>query len=77
MERAVKQAEDDLKSIELVMSKVRLTDDQIDEVIAMDKDYPDLKAILDNFQAVNQNMLRFWRQVGMLSENRYNTLSAI
>lgn len=77
MERAVKQAEDDLRSIEIVMNKVRMTDEQIDDVVAMDKDYPDLKAILDNFQAVNQNMLRFWRQVGMLSEGRYNTLSAI
>jgi hypothetical protein len=77
MEREVKQAEDDLKSIELVMSKVRLNDEQIDEVIAMDKDYPDLKEIIDNFQAVNKNLLKFWRQVGMLSENRYNVLSNI
>lgn len=77
MEREVKQAEDDLRSIELVMSKVRLTDEEIDEVIAMDKDYPDLKEIIDNFQVVNKNLLKFWRQVGMLSENRYNVLSSI
>jgi hypothetical protein len=50
---------------------------EIEDFISREEAHPELKEILDNFGAVNQNLLRFWRDVGLLSEPRYERLSSI
>jgi hypothetical protein len=74
---AMVEAKDDLKAIELVYKKVRMSDEEIDEFIARDKVHPELRQIMNNWSAVNKNMLGFWRQVGLLSQKRYDNLSNI
>jgi hypothetical protein len=74
---AMVEAKDSLKAIELVYKKIRMSDEEIDEFIARDTVHPELRKIMDNWSAINQNMLAFWRQVGLLSEKRYENLSNI
>jgi hypothetical protein len=76
--REFQDAKKDLETIKKIAEdKVSMSEEMIEEFISREKVHPELKEMLDNFTAVNQNMLRFWRQVGLLSENRYNTLSRI
>jgi GNAT superfamily N-acetyltransferase len=70
-------AQEDLERITIVFDKIAMTDEVIDEFIAQEKKFPDLRAIMDNWTDVNQNLLRFWRQTGVLSEKRYMQLAAI
>ena len=70
-------AKTELQDIELVFNKINMSDAEIDEFIARDKVHPELRKIMDNWSAINQNMLTFWRQVGLLSEKRYESLSNI
>ena len=74
---AMAEAKEDLKAIELVYKKVKMSDQEIDEFIALDRVNPELRKIMTNWSAINKNMLEFWRQVGLLSEKRYESLSNI
>jgi hypothetical protein len=74
---AMAEAKEDLNAIELVYNKIRMSDEEIDEFIARDAVHPELRKIMQNWSAINQNMLAFWRQVGLLSEKRYESLSNI
>ena len=74
---AMAEAKEDLQAIEVVYKKIRMSDEEIDEFIAREKVHPELRQIMDNWSAINQNMLAFWRQVGLLSEKRYENLSNI
>jgi len=74
---AMAEAKEDLKAIEVVYDKIRMSDQEIDEFIARENVHPELRQIMDNWSAINQNMLAFWRQVRLLSEKRYETLSNI
>jgi hypothetical protein len=62
---------------QLAEEKVVMSDIAIDEFIAREEAHPELREIMDNFTAVNQNLLKFWRNVGLLSEARYNALASI
>jgi viroplasmin and RNaseH domain-containing protein len=76
--REHQDAKKDLKTIKTIATdKVSMSEEMIEEFISRDKVHPELREIMDNFNSVNQNMLSFWRQVGLLSENRYKTLSQI
>ena len=70
-------AKTELQDIEIVFNKINMSDTEIDEFIARDKVHPELGKIMKNWSAINQNMLNFWRQVGLLSEKRYEALSNI
>lgn len=70
-------AREDLKAIEVAYKKINMSEEEIDEFIARDKVHPELRKIMQNWSAINQNMLSFWRQVGLLSESRYENLSNI
>jgi DNA-binding protein H-NS len=71
-------AADELKTIKRIREdKVTMSEQEIADFIQREEAHPELKEILDNFNAVNQNLLRFWRDVGLLSEARYNRLSSI
>jgi hypothetical protein len=74
---AMAEAKGGLAAIEVVYNKIRMSDPEIDEFIARDAVHPELRKIMDNWSAINQNMLAFWRQVGLLSEKRYENLSNI
>ena len=73
----INEAKKDLTAITLVKSKVMMGDQQIQDYIAREAVYPELRDIMDNWNAVNQNMLKFWKDVGMISKGRYDVLSKI
>jgi hypothetical protein len=71
-------AQEELKTIKRIREdKVTMSEQEIADFIQREEAHPELKEILDNFNAVNQNLLRFWRDVGLLSEPRYERLSSI
>jgi GNAT superfamily N-acetyltransferase len=71
-------AAEELKTIKRIREdKVTMSEQEIADFIQREEAHPELKEILDNFNAVNQNLLRLWRDVGLLSEARYNRLSSI
>ena len=74
---AMADAREDLKAIEVVYKKISMSEEEIDEFIERDTVHPELRKIMQNWSAINQNMLAFWRQVGLLSESRYDNLSNI
>jgi len=74
---AFADARTEFQDIEIVFNKINMSDTEIDEFIARDKVHPELGKIMKNWSAINQNMLTFWRQVGLLSEKRYESLSNI
>lgn len=83
-EKDIKVARDNLadarkefNDIEVVFNKINMSDSEIDEFIARDQVYPELRKIMDNWSAINKNMLNFWRQVGLHSQKRYDALSNI
>ncbi len=67
----------DLDAIKKAASSVNMSEEEMYEFAALDEKHPELRDIMDNWTAINQNLLRFWRQVGLLSQGRYDTLSAI
>ena len=73
----VEEAKRDLANIRVLMDKISMSDQEIDDFIDRENAHPELREMMDNWTAVNQNLLKFWRQVGLLSEKRYDTLSKI
>jgi len=73
----LERATQELEAIKKAASSVNMSQEEMDEFAALDAKHPELRDIMDNWTAVNQNLLRFWRQVGLLSQGRYETLSAI
>jgi hypothetical protein len=71
------EAAEALANIERAASKVNMDDEQIDEFIALEKEYPELRAMMDNWTAVNQNQLDMSYFAGNLSKARYEQLKAI
>jgi hypothetical protein len=71
------EARKSLTSIQLVERKVSMSNEEIQEFLGREKEHPELRDIMDNWNAVNQNMLNFWLDVGLLSEARYELLSNI
>lgn len=71
------EAAKDVESIKKAASSVNMSEDEMYEFAALEETYPELRDIMDNWTAINQNLLRFWRQVGLLSQGRYDTLSQI
>jgi hypothetical protein len=74
---AVDEAAADLASIKIALDKVNMSDEEIQEFIAREQEHPELRTIMNNWTAVNQNLLKVWKQVGLLSDKRYDVLSQI
>jgi len=74
---AVDEAAADLAAIKVALDKVNMSDEEIGEFIARDQEHPELRRIMSNWTAVNQNLLKVWHQVGLLSDKRYEVLSQI
>jgi hypothetical protein len=73
----LKDAEAGLTAIKRVEKKINMSPDEISEFLDREKDHPELRNIMDNFNAINQNLLSFWLDVGLLSKGRYDVLSKI
>ena len=73
----VDEAAADLASIKIALDKVNMSDEEIGEFIAREQEHPELRTIMNNWTAVNQNLLKVWKQVGLLSDKRYDVLSQI
>jgi hypothetical protein len=73
----VKDLESDVEAINKAVSSVNMSEEEMGEFAALDEKHPELKDLMKNWNAVNQNLLKFWRQVGLLSAGRYEKLSAI
>jgi hypothetical protein len=71
------EAAKNLKNIEVAMQKVSMSDEAIDDFIALDKEYPELRKMMDNWTAVNQNMLDMMEFSGVISKKRAANLRAI
>ena len=54
-----------------------INDDHIDTAIHEENANPELREIMDNFAAVNQNMLDNMYHAGLLNEGRYHQLTSI
>jgi hypothetical protein len=76
-----KSAEEELKKelegIKKAASSVNMSEEERYEFAALDEKHPELRDMMENWNAINQNLLTFWRQVGLLSQGRYEALSAI
>lgn len=73
----VEDAKKGLDAVKKAVSSVTMSEQEMDAFAALDQRHPELRDIMDNWTAINQNMLRAWRSVGLLSEARYNTLAGI
>lgn len=73
----VDDSESDVEAIKKAVSSVNMSEEEMGEFAALDEKHPELKDLMRNWTAVNQNLLKFWRQVGLLSAGRYEKLSAI
>lgn len=71
------EAAKNLKNIEVAMQKVNMDDEQIDDFIALEKDYPELRKMMDNWTEVNHNMLDMMAFSGVISKKRATQLKAI
>ncbi|NBW17246.1 MAG: hypothetical protein EBR82_55635, partial [Caulobacteraceae bacterium] len=73
----LEDAQRGLKAIQKAVSSVLMSEQEMYDFAALDKRHPELRDIMENFNAINQNLLKVWRDVGLLSEERYLTLSGI
>jgi hypothetical protein len=76
-EAAVNDAKSDVDAINKAVSSVNMSEEEMNEFAALDQKHPELRELMDNWTAINQNLLKFWRQVGLLSQGRYERLSSI
>lgn len=76
-EAAVRDAKTDVDNINKAVSSVNMSEEEMQEFASLDERHPELRKLMENWTAINQNLLRLWRQVGLISEGRYETLSAI
>jgi len=82
-EAAIEAGEDEaeaaknLKSIEIAIQKVNMDDEAIAAFIALEKDYPELEQMMENWTAVNNNMLDMMEFAGVISKKRAEHLRNI
>jgi hypothetical protein len=75
--KAMMSAEEDLRRVMVALDKVNMTDEAIDDFIALEKKYPELKEMMRNWTAVNQNMIDNMEFSGIISAKRAESLRAI
>jgi hypothetical protein len=66
-----------LEKVSVAMDKVNMTDEAIDDFIAMEKKFPELRAMMKNWTAVNQNMIDNMEFSGIISQKRAAQLREI
>ena len=73
----VAEAEDNFRSITIALQKVNMTEEAIEDFIKLEKEYPELKEMMKNWNAVNQNMINMMEQSRIISKKRADTLRDI
>ena len=73
----IADAEQDFKNIGIALQKVNMSDEAIDDFSKLDKQYPELRKMMDNWNAVNKNMINMMEQSRMISKQRADTLRDI
>jgi len=73
----IADAEQDFKNIGIALQKVNMSDEAIDDFSKLDKQYPELRKMMDNWNAVNKNMIDMMEQARMISKQRADTLRDI
>jgi GNAT superfamily N-acetyltransferase len=71
------EAGEDLANIEAAIKKVNMDDEAIDDFIALENQYPELKNMMDNWTAVNKNMVDMMEFSGIISKQRAKALRNI
>jgi hypothetical protein len=66
-----------LERVGVAMDKVNMTDEAIDDFIAMEKKFPELRAMMKNWTAVNHNMIDNMEFSGIISSKRAAQLREI
>ena len=74
---ALKVAKEELANVQGAVNSVNMSDAEMYEFAAYEHKYGELREIMDNWAAINQNLLRIWRDVGLISQERYDRLSKI
>jgi hypothetical protein len=71
------EARRDLANIEKALDKVKMNDEAMDDFIALENKYPELRKMMDNWTAVNQNMIDMMEFSGIISKQRAKSLRDI
>jgi hemoglobin-like flavoprotein len=71
------EARKDLANIEKALEKVQMDDEAMDDFIALENQYPELRKMMDNWTAVNQNMIDMMEFSGIISKQRAKSLRSI
>jgi hypothetical protein len=71
------EARRDLANIEKAVEKVNMDDEAIDDFISLENQYPELRKMMDNWTAVNQNMIDMMEFSGIISKQRAKSLRSI
>ena len=73
----VEQARQNLQTIEKAVGKISMSDEAIDRFIAFEKTYPELRKIMDQWNAVTQNLINMKEFSSLISKRRAKVLRAI
>jgi GNAT superfamily N-acetyltransferase len=71
------EARKDLANIEAAVQKVNMNDEAMDDFIDLENKYPELRNMMDNWTAVNQNMIDMMEFSGIISKQRAKSLRSI
>jgi hypothetical protein len=71
------EARKDLANIEKALEKVNMDDEAMADFIALEDKYPELRNMMDNWTAVNQNMIDMMEFSGIISKQRAKSLRNI
>jgi predicted RNA methylase len=73
----IADAEQDLRNIKIALDKVNMNDEEIDKYSALEKIHPELRGMMDNWNAVNKNMIDNMEISKIISKERAKTLRGI
>jgi DNA repair protein RadC len=73
----IAEAKAELESIEKAAEKVLMNDEEIDDFIALENTYPELREMMDNWTSVNRNLLDNMYFAQIINKKRYERLKAI
>jgi len=73
----IADAELGLRNIKIALDKVNLTDEEIDKYSDLEKLHPELRQMMDNWGAVNKNMVDNMELAKMISKQRAQSLREI
>ena len=73
----IAEAEENLKHISIAKQKVNMSDEEIDEFSEFEKDHPELRTMMDNWNSVNKNMIDNMEHARIMSKQRADTLRNI